>query len=103
MLWIYTPQSADGITFAADGKATVTAEQVELNLEPDIPFISPSLNTAPLWRLLRRSGAVLVMSLIFQPAVVADELCHPRALDLLIVHDQQRMQNDLSFFIIFTA
>jgi hypothetical protein len=43
------------------------------------------------------------MSLIFQPAVVADELRHPRALDLLIVHDQQRMQNDLSFFIIFTA
>ena len=32
MLWIYTPQSADGITFAADGKATVTAEQFELNL-----------------------------------------------------------------------
>ena len=30
--WIYTPQSADGITFAADGKATVTAEQFELNL-----------------------------------------------------------------------
>jgi len=28
---------------------------------------------------------------------------HPLALDLLIVHDQQRMQNDLSFFIIFTA
>jgi hypothetical protein len=40
------------------------------------------------------------MALIFQPAVVADELRHPRALDLLIVHDQQRMQNDL---IIFTA
>ena len=30
--WIYTPQSADGITFAADGKATVTVEQFELNL-----------------------------------------------------------------------
>ena len=30
--WIYTPQSADGITFAADGKATITAEQFELNL-----------------------------------------------------------------------
>ena len=30
--WIYTPQSADGITFAADGKATVTAEQFELDL-----------------------------------------------------------------------
>ena len=29
---IYTPQSADGITFAADGKATVTVEQFELNL-----------------------------------------------------------------------
>ena len=43
------------------------------------------------------------MSLIFQPAVVEDELCYPLALDLLIVHDQQRMQNDLSFFIIFTA
>ena len=43
------------------------------------------------------------MSLIFQPAVVEDELCYPLALDLLIVHDQQRMQNGLSFFIIFTA
>jgi hypothetical protein len=43
------------------------------------------------------------MSLLFQSAVVVDELRHPRALDLLIVHDQQRMQNDLSFFIIFTA
>jgi len=31
-VWIYTPQSADGITFAADGKATITAEQFELNL-----------------------------------------------------------------------
>ena len=30
--WIYTPQSADGITFAADSKATVTVEQFELNL-----------------------------------------------------------------------
>ena len=30
--WIYTPQAADGITFAADGKATVTVEQFELNL-----------------------------------------------------------------------
>ena len=30
--WIYTPQSADGITFTADGKATVTVEQFELNL-----------------------------------------------------------------------
>ena len=30
--WIYTPQSTDGITFAADGKATVTVEQFELNL-----------------------------------------------------------------------
>ena len=30
--WIYTPQSADSITFAADGKATVTAEQFELDL-----------------------------------------------------------------------
>ena len=30
--WVYTPQSADGITFAADGKATVTVEQFELNL-----------------------------------------------------------------------
>jgi len=30
--WIYTPQSADGITFAADGKATVTVEQFELDL-----------------------------------------------------------------------
>ena len=30
--WIYTPQSADGITFAADGKATITAEQFELDL-----------------------------------------------------------------------
>lgn len=29
---IDTPQSADGITFAADGKATITAEQFELNL-----------------------------------------------------------------------
>lgn len=29
---IYTPQSADGIIFAADGKATITAEQFELNL-----------------------------------------------------------------------
>ncbi|HAR93536.1 MAG TPA: hypothetical protein DCR80_05760, partial [Faecalibacterium sp.] len=62
-----------------------------------------SLNTAPLWLLLRQSGAVLVMSLLFQSAVVADELRYPLALDLLIVHDQQRMQNDLSFFIIFTA
>ena len=31
-LCIYTPQSADGITFAADGKATVTVEQFELDL-----------------------------------------------------------------------
>ncbi len=31
-VWIYTPQSADGITFAAEGKATVTVEQFELNL-----------------------------------------------------------------------
>lgn len=30
--WIYTPQTADGITFAADGKATATVEQYELNL-----------------------------------------------------------------------
>ena len=30
--WIYTPQSADGITFAADGQATITVEQFELNL-----------------------------------------------------------------------
>ena len=30
--WIYTPQSAEDITFAADGKATITAEQFELNL-----------------------------------------------------------------------
>lgn len=30
--WIYTPQSADGIRFAADGKATITVEQFELNL-----------------------------------------------------------------------
>ena len=30
--WIYTPQSADGIAFAADGEATVTVEQFELNL-----------------------------------------------------------------------
>ena len=30
--WIYTPQSAQDITFAADGKATITAEQFELNL-----------------------------------------------------------------------
>ena len=30
--WIYTPQSADGIAFAADGEATITAEQFELNL-----------------------------------------------------------------------
>ena len=30
--WIYTPQSADGITFAADSKAVITAEQFELNL-----------------------------------------------------------------------
>ena len=29
---IYTPQSADGITFAADGQATITVEQFELNL-----------------------------------------------------------------------
>ena len=29
--WIYTPQSAEDITFAADGKATITAEQFELN------------------------------------------------------------------------
>jgi len=43
------------------------------------------------------------MSLIFQPAVVADELRYPLALDLLIVHDQQRMQNGLFFFIVFTA
>lgn len=43
------------------------------------------------------------MSLLFQPAAVADELRYTRALDLLIVHDQQCMQNDLSFFIIFTA
>ena len=47
--WIYTPQSADGITFAADGQATVTVEQFELDLYSDIPFISPSLNTAPFW------------------------------------------------------
>ena len=31
------------------------------------------------------------MSLIFQPAAVADELRYTLALDLLIVHDQQRM------------
>ena len=37
------------------------------------------------------------------PAVVADELRYPLALDLLIVHDQQRMQNGLFFFIVFTA
>ena len=30
--WIYTPQSADGITFAADSKAVITAEQFELDL-----------------------------------------------------------------------
>ncbi len=30
--WIHTPPSADGITFAADGKVTVTVEQFELNL-----------------------------------------------------------------------
>ena len=36
-------------------------------------------------------------------AIPWDELCHTLALDLFIVHDQQRMQNDLSFFIIFTA
>ena len=30
--WIYTPQSADGITFAANGQATITVEQFELNL-----------------------------------------------------------------------
>ena len=30
--WIYTPKSADGITFAADGQATITVEQFELNL-----------------------------------------------------------------------
>lgn len=30
--WIYTPQSADGITFAADGTVQVTAEQYALNL-----------------------------------------------------------------------
>lgn len=30
--WIYTPQSADGITFAADGQATITVKQFELNL-----------------------------------------------------------------------
>ena len=33
--------------------------------------MSPSLNTAPLWLLLRQSGAVFVMLLLFQPAVVA--------------------------------
>ena len=65
--------------------------------------MSPSLNIAPLWLLLHQGGAVFVMSLLFQPAVVADELRYPLALDLLIVHDQQRMQNGLAFFIIFTA
>ena len=30
--WIYTPQSADGITFAADDQTTITVEQFELNL-----------------------------------------------------------------------
>lgn len=30
--WIYTPQSAEDITFAADGKAVITAEQFELAL-----------------------------------------------------------------------
>ena len=30
-VWIYTPQEADGITFAADGKALVTAEQYQLS------------------------------------------------------------------------
>ena len=30
--WIYTPQSAEGIMFTADGKATVTVEQFALNL-----------------------------------------------------------------------
>lgn len=31
-VWLYTPQSADGISFAADGKVRVTAEQFALNL-----------------------------------------------------------------------
>ncbi len=31
-LWSSGSESADGITFAADGKATVTVEQFELNL-----------------------------------------------------------------------
>ncbi len=30
--WIYTPQRADGITFAADGQAVITVEQYELNV-----------------------------------------------------------------------
>lgn len=30
-VWLYTPQEADGITFAADGKALVTAEQYQLS------------------------------------------------------------------------
>lgn len=31
-VWIYTPQTADQITFAADGEVTATVEQYELNL-----------------------------------------------------------------------
>ena len=30
-VWLYTPQSADGISFAADGKVKVTAEQYDLS------------------------------------------------------------------------
>ena len=30
-VWLYTPQSADGISFSADGKVKVTAEQYDLS------------------------------------------------------------------------